>query len=139
MRKIKFRVWDKDSGQMFYIPSIQFGFLGSGDAEDGYPCFYGLRGHSFTDQGGHVFKKENMVIQQYTGLKDIDEKEIYEGDILKWATSLLENFKYESPIIVEFIDGCFTIAGEAVGQYDAGFFEVIGNIYENPELIKTEV
>lgn len=127
MRELKFRVWDKDSSCMFYIPSIQFGYLGGGDAEDGFPAFYGLRGHSFTDQGGHVFKKENMTILQYTGVEDKNGIEIYEGDITKGVD-------YTTGI-VKFGNGRFYHTG--VSQYLGSPYwgEVIGNIYENPELL----
>lgn len=83
----------------------------------------------------------DLVVMQYTGLKDKNGKEIYEGDII--------SYKYyrgfsggEKEIIakVEFIDGCFGFY-EFVGyfnRYDLNESKVIGNIYENPELLKDE-
>lgn len=141
-REIKFRVWDKDSSQMFFIPSIQFGFLGCGEAEDGFPTFYGLRGHSFTDNGGHVFKKENMSISQYTGLKDKHGIEIYEGDILIFRPCYNESLggQHGNAIFsVTFKDGAFLFGDQPADQEGADYWEIIGNIFENLELIKTEV
>ncbi len=78
-----------------------------------------------------------MVLMQYTGLKDKNGKEIYEGDLVKvegaggeplqivWNTTQLCGFAYQA------------------GAFYHGFIEpddsieVIGNIYENPELLST--
>ena len=80
------------------------------------------------------------TIGQYTGLKDKNGTEIYEGDIVKIDE---ENYKY----IVKFYDGCFV----GVSIYDEHYeqakilgnlftleIEIIGNIYDNPDLLKGE-
>jgi uncharacterized phage protein (TIGR01671 family) len=74
-----------------------------------------------------------MKLMQYTGLKDKDGKEIYEGDILA-RTSIAD-------AIVIFEDGAFcrkkisTSTTALLSLYIDEFTVVIGNIYENPELI----
>lgn len=69
-RKIKFRVWDKSKRE--FLP---------------YPCFLNhLNPNEFTcfDEWFSM-DRENCVLQQFTGIKDKDGKEIYEGDLLSFS------------------------------------------------------
>jgi uncharacterized phage protein (TIGR01671 family) len=128
MREIKFRAWDKERNRM-----LEFGLFdldcGQWDTEIG----------SIND----------FPIMQYTGLKDKKGKEIYEGDIIKidyedcWDTE--EKGKVEEVGRLS-VDGCFpfnyTSKSDDPGDTDIHPYhretaEVIGNIYENPELLKT--
>ena len=63
--------------------------------------------------------------EQFTGLLDKNGKEIFEGDILSHRY-------YSKPVICEFVDGFFIF--DDISKYDKSL-EVIGNIYQNPELI----
>jgi uncharacterized phage protein (TIGR01671 family) len=82
---------------------------------------------------GGIFNKDE-VLMQYTGLKDKDGKEIYEGDLM-----IDGMHKYPHKIIYTL--GSFVgkeIKGKFHGYADGIFFDrfkVIGNIYENPELL----
>ncbi|PFR66486.1 hypothetical protein COK29_26660 [Bacillus cereus] len=70
-------------------------------------------------------------IMQYTELLDKNGKEIYEGDIISYHDKVFES---KGTAAVRFIDGGF-----GTGDWwlrDIGECEVIGNIYENPELIE---
>ena len=86
-------------------------------------------------QLGHNFS-DNIKLMQYTGLKDKNGVEIYEGDIIKDGSRL---WKIEiSPIYGIFF--ILTKGGHSrcygdFGSYLADEFKVIGNIYENPELL----
>lgn len=74
-------------------------------------------------------------LMQYTGLKDKNGVEIYEGDVVKWNN----NIQIGNSTIV-FYDGCFRLEDYPFSEYNkletGSRIEVIGNIYENPELIK---
>jgi uncharacterized phage protein (TIGR01671 family) len=82
---------------------------------------------------------EEIILLQFTGLKDKNGKEIYEGDILKYSDNYPEFtgfVKYDNRF------GMFTIEIEFNNQYNflhhkmSPDLEVIGNIYENPELLE---
>ncbi len=83
-------------------------------------------------------KAENLLVKketvgQYTGLKDNNGVEIYEGDIVK-----AKFFNEEIIGYIGFAIGCFMIAGSGVSDNQMFVFndiEVIGNIYDNPELL----
>ena len=68
------------------------------------------------------------TVAQFTGLKDIEGKEIYEGDII---------LGYNNPHVVTFADGAFylTYKNSSVRlSRTCGALKIIGNIYDNPEL-----
>ena len=70
-------------------------------------------------------------IEQYTGLKDRNGKEIYEGDIVRQSGSnLVCPVKFEYGGFVPFTSDMMT--------FDNDYCEVIGNVHESPELLKGE-
>jgi uncharacterized phage protein (TIGR01671 family) len=81
-------------------------------------------------------ERQKCIIQQYTGLQDKNGKEIYEGDILEYQSS---NPRFTQVVVrwtkeEEDYHPGFVIT-DSYSQY--GKPEIIGNIMENPELIKT--
>ena len=88
-----------------------------------------IRSHHLTD-----FNVNEETIGQYTGLKDKNGQKIFEGDIVK-------AFYFEKEVIgkIEFIYGTFALTNSGISDNQLFIFEkleVIGNIYDNPELLK---
>ena len=82
-------------------------------------------------------------IQQFTGLVDRLGKEIYEGDILHFTSESINGYQkviVEENLEVRFQDGAFTTKLEPLGNgLRRRDMFIIGNIYENPELVEDDI
>jgi len=122
MREIKFRAWDKRQKRM--IPPYLLCNL-TGDMEQ---------------------ENEYIIFMEYTGLKDRNGKEVYEGDIVR-------AFKETDYRIKRWEEYYFIVKWDECGYWkfmridmkdwchagylsDLNYIEIIGNIYENQELLK---
>ena len=85
--------------------------------------------------------KNTYEVMQYTGLTDKNGKEIYEGDIVKWWGYEVREGKQIRPekmfVISDFIEDAYKIL--CIIRGTGQVVEVLGNIYENPELLEGEL
>lgn len=139
MREIKFRAYIKRDynkelvGKILEVSSLH---LKKNKVIIGYSI-------SKSNYGNKSFNYKDIELMQYTGLKDKNGKEIYEGDIVSFN---LKSDNEGQPNIIGYIEYQTTFSGYKIMSFKGSFaldynikdIEVIGNIYENSELLKGE-
>ena len=141
MRKIKFRAWNGYRIIKDEIHRIQF-YRNGHWSIIGMEKFNGVNNLKREYKIASSYRPDNKaVIMQYTGLKDKNGVEIYEGDIVRATfgkhSKLNEYGEWTGKIF--FNCGSFDIDGEwcvALNALGDTTFEVIGNIYQNAELLE---
>ena len=127
MREIKFRAWDKETKTIISDEWIQTLDL---KCDGSWTIYLGGGMKQYLTQKQSDKKITDCVLLQYTGLKDCAGQEIYEGDILIW-----ESIGVKGTWAVKAVDGGWNPFISDMQTDGAWHYKVIGNIYENPELI----
>ena len=148
MREFKFRGWNKKYKVM--LPVIQyirpFKHIPT-KTEAGYPAVRSEVGDKiFWRFGYREIEQENFIVMQYTGLKDKNGVEIYEGDILEEELDGLHDYEGIERFYTEFWDeqkAAFKLGGIKMYSASSGtsccyatYLVKVGNKYENPELLE---
>lgn len=143
MRELKFRVWDKLEERFITCDSYYQGHY-----------VLSLKGEFHNLQNGSGGKE--YVVQQYTDFKDKNGREIYEGDIVKYSrchtesieiskgifkSSLVEDGEYIGEILYFRPSFCWSYDHKRYDDIEeltgaSHRYEIIGNIFENPELLE---
>ena len=142
-RPLKFRVWDtKHKKFLIGIPPMEYMLdhevWSHRDIEED-PCVY----------LNNVFSKDfngRLIFQQYTGLNDKTNKEIYEGDIVKYKTwtGSYDGTTEEHQTQVQFKDGAYypryidDECEDSWYSFKVYDLEVVGNVFETPHLDENE-
>lgn len=108
-RKIKFRAWIKDEEKMLQFHEIIF--------------------HEYTDIQEH-FEDDELIFMQFTGRTDANGVEIYEGDVFEGEEHFYAQVYWCKKSLSWMADG------EGLADFSGISIKVIGNIYENPELLE---
>lgn len=140
--RFKFRFWHKPTNKMVDCYGFNEDFV-FGDTLDGVGTVY------------NPAKFKDCILMQSTGLKDKNGKLIYEGDIFK-TQEFCRGKEYYCYSVIKYSDGGYYLEGSYVTSgntlkfinYDirnisedlleSGLFDLVGNIYENPELLEVE-
>lgn len=125
----KFRVWDETQHKMLQVDCIEF--------IDGKAYWVEASAADGNVQGGNdgpVGDNSQLKLEQYTGLKDIDDDEIYAGDIVSLDPD-------DPSFTVFFDDGKYQVNNGYI-IYDLNETnmdcEIIGNVHANPELLEAQ-
>lgn len=149
MREIKFRAWDKITKQYYAVSGLEYD--DDGNLDEVY-----LAGVEISESNPvwNLRKPNDVVLEQYTDFKDDNDKEIAEGDIIQYIgvddeTLIQAIVKYGNPEFYTNEDGTLYLKGfyfddcetdDSANLLDAEYedlcIRVIGNIHENPELLK---
>lgn len=135
-REIKFKAWDKVRKVMYDVDTIEMDILKDGSSDNQ------ISGWDDTEWQCGI-PLEDVELLQYTGIKDYEGKEIYEGDIVE--KEIMESLFDDSKLIgvVEMIEGCWCVVNDKKKVAKNLWSEtdvnrVIGNVYENKELLEVE-
>lgn len=135
-REIKFRAWDKETKKMHYQlvkPRTDK------NTRDELIIQFDCTGYSARTESKFI---GSDCLMQYTGLKDKNGREIFEGDVVKImqkTETLLDKVIYDNHLcgfrfegsVNDYCDFCDWLR-------EGAEFEVIGNIYENPKLLNND-
>jgi len=144
MKEIKYRIWDKKKAKMIYPKNEDLLEELALEREESHLVYCDMEDIVITlsgdlmiaDECGHseYLEKDRFIPTQYTGLKDKNGNEIYEGDILYYEV-LMQGYE----VRWDEHNACFFAIDKNGQRYRASAFNQmskIGNIYENPGLLE---
>lgn len=138
MREIKFRAWDNIKKKMLQNTNLLYPAISLNG---------GIIAYKGDEKIPDTIAESRFILMQYTGLKDKNGKEIYEEDIFKgrdtFGSPHPDEFHSQRFVGKVIWDYCGFRVAYPLGKYDHNYsdfididdIEIVGNIYENPELL----
>ena len=119
-----FRAWNKLASRMYIVNGLHFD--------------RGMVQYENNDNAIRFIKLENIILMQSTGLHDKNGKEVFVGDIIKCTRGCPHEVYLEKEYGGTYIGGmpAIYLKGIREGYAWTGTEEILGNIYENPELLE---
>lgn len=121
-----FRAWNKLASRMYIVNGLHFD--------------RGMVQYANNDNAIRFIKLENIILMQSTGLHDKNGKEVFVGDIIKCTRGCPHEVYLEKEYGGTYVGGmpAIYLKGIREGYAWTGAEEILGNIYENPELLEVE-
>lgn len=125
----KFRAWSRLSSRMYVVNGLYFD--------------RGMVQYANNDNAIRLIKLENIILMQSTGLKDKNGKEIFEGDVVRMRNprdrrqiGMFQVVRVANSPMLGLLDKKITTEIFNLYEHMRNYYEIIGNIYENPELLE---
>lgn len=135
-REVKFRAWGIDRGKMHDVYNIAF------HESYGYKA---ITNEQPLNVNTTFMNKEEFILMQYTGLKDKNGVEIYEGDIVQIKGHAFQKkpgdftgIEIDGFYPVTYTERMELVAGQWLLMHQLPYITVVGNIYEHPHLLERD-
>jgi len=127
MAPLRFRAWHKKKETMLTVEIIDF--VGSKDQKPWIACAEDIPSYDDPGEPCYGCELDEVIVMQSSGLNDVKGDEVFEADVVRWISGMLYEVKFHKGCF------CFELHPGEWHLFDPGDVELMGNIYENPDLL----
>lgn len=134
MREIKVRFWD-DENEIFIYSDKVYDDVNIGFEKGELKAYiFDVDVPATEFEPGYITSRELEFAGDYTGLQDKNGKDLYEGDVVKHHNGVKEVYYWKEMMAFQ-MGYSDVVVDQEVGPFDGEDIEIIGNKYENPNLV----